>query len=426
MAYDEPAFRRRSGDEPTGADPTAYRANASSADYRGRRRDTGGVDDVGAWHTEASTESVRRTTGNAATYDDGRDRLGIHIGWEVVLLLGVAAAGYLLYRLDATSLRRPALDSLLVSASVIGLLTLGAGLTLRAGVPNLAVGPIAVAAALQYAENGDRGMAGAAVPALVIAALGGLAVAVVVIAFHVPGWAATLAGAFGVVVFIQLRVAPVDVQGTYDPSEQALFVFGGFAAAAVIGGFLGAVATVRRTMGRLRPVADPAARRGAAAALPVVGSLVVSSTLAVAAGVLFAAQSTLPITPGTGMEWTGLAVGLAMVGGTSAYGRRGGIFGTLLAVVGMALFLDYAERRNLDIALFAVAAGVMGAGLVVTRLVETYGRPLPITSAVDEDWQPDRTAAAGSSAEAPEPWTPAVPVQGLPDRWDDRWGPDNR
>ena len=429
MAYDESVFRRRPEDQ-TGVEAPTYRTNGfSAADYRGRRREAGDAD-TGGRHGEQSADLLRRTAGEPdeapATYDNGRDRLGIHIGWEIVLLLGVAAVAYLLYRLDPASLRRPALDALLISATVLGLLTLGAGLTLRAGVPNLAVGPIAVAAALQYAENGDRGLVEAALPALVTAALGGLLVGLVVIAFHVPGWAATLAGALGVVVFIQFRLAPVNVQGAYDPSDHAFFLFGAFASAAVVGGALGTIPKVRRMTGRFRPVGDPARRRGLGVSVPVIGALVVSSMLAVVAGVLFAAQSTLPISPTTGMEWTGLAVGLALLAGTSAYGRRGGIFGTLLAVVGMAVFLDYAERRNLDIALFAVAACTLGAGLVITRLVETYGRPLPVAGPVEEVWQTDAPAPAAFSPEAPEPWSPAVPAQGRSDRWDDRWGQENR
>ena len=59
-----------------------------------------------------------------------------------------------------------------------------------------------------------------------------------------------------------------------------------------------------------------------------------------------AAQSTGPIVPGTGLEWTGLAIGAALLAGTSAYGRRGGIFGTLLAVAGLTLFLDYAAAAT--------------------------------------------------------------------------------
>ncbi|GGL03244.1 ABC transporter permease [Mangrovihabitans endophyticus] len=418
MAYDEMAYRRPSGE--TGEDPMAYpyRTDDYTTDYRGRRRGYEGDDLVTPAYVETSAEPLQRTT-----EDDGRDRLGIHIGWEIVLLLAVAAIGYLLYRLDPASLRRPALDTLLVSSTVIGLLTMGAGLTLRAGVPNLAVGPIALAAALHYAENGDRGLVAAAWPALTIAAVGGLIVALVVTSLHVPGWAATLVAAFGVIVVIQLRTAPVVVQGDYEPADQAYFLFLGFAVLALVGGGLGALRPVRRWLGRMRPAGDPATRRGPGAVLPVVLSLVLSSVFAVAAGFLMAAQSTAPIAPSTGMEWTGLALGTAMLAGTSAYGRRGGIFGTLLAVAGVAMFLDYADRREFDIALYAIAACVFAGGLVITRLVETYGRPLPVAG-TDEVW--NAAASTGTtrwSPELPENWSPGVSTSARSEGWDDGpWG----
>jgi hypothetical protein len=443
MAYDEPTFRRHGGDSADG-DPAAYRTNGfTTADYRGRRRDQlsydpspyeppgrGRAADESGAPLLAAVPDGERTTGSVAARgddrgarDSGNDRLGIHFAWEVVLLLAVAAIGYLLYRLDPASLKRPALDALLLSGAAIGLLTLGAGLTLRAGVPNLAVGPVAIASAVHFAENGDLGVLKAAVPAVVIAAVGGLAVALVVVAFHVPGWTATLAGAMGVIVFIQLRPGPVEVQGAFDPSNRALVLFGGFALLAMLGGGLGTVPTIRRTLGRLRPVGDPADRRGALAALPVIGALTVSSALAVVAGVLLAANSTTPIAPGTGLEWTGIAIGLALVAGTSAFGRRGGVFGTLFAVTGMTLFLDYADRRDYGIALFAIAASTVAAGLVVTRLIETYGRLLPQPG---DDWQ---SSAAGEnwSPDLPETWSPAVPAPATSDRWlDDRWGQSPR
>jgi hypothetical protein len=446
MAYDDSTFRRHGGDGSTDNDPSPFRANGfTAADYRGRRRGQTDADESGAHnmtHVNESQRLVSVTSSGAGAVgvvddpppapgesardarDSGRDRLGIHLGWEVVLLLATAAVGYLLYRLDPASLRRPALDTLLISGVAIGMLTVGAGLTLRAGVPNLAIGPIAVASALNFAENGDLGVLRAALPAVGIAAAGALAVALIVVAFHVPGWAATLAAAMGVIVYNQLRTAPVDVQGGYDPSDQALLFFGAFAAVAVLGGGLGTLAPIRRMFGRLRSTGDPAVRRGAMTALPVIGSLVMSSVLAVGAGVLIAANSTNAVAPGTGLEWTGLALGLALVAGTSAYGRRGGIFGTLLAVAGMALFLDYAQRRNFDIALFAIAAATVGAGLIVTRLVETYGRPLQAPG-VGDDWQ----SGGGDnwSPDLPETWSPAVPAQGRSDRWgDDRWGQSSR
>jgi hypothetical protein len=417
MAYEDTTFRRQSDD---GENPVAFRpSNVSAADYRGRRRD---LDPEGAGTAagETSAEPLRRLP--TADDDSGRDRLGIHLGWEIVLLLAVAAIGYLLYRLDPASLRRPALDTLLITGTAIGLLTLGAGLTLRAGVPNLALGPIALAGALHYAEQGDRGLLDAALPALGIAAAGGLVIALLVFGLQVPGWAATLGAGMGVVVYDQFRTAPVEVQGTYDPSDQAFFLFGGFALLAVIGGALGSAAPVRRIIGRMRPVGDPAARRGAAAALPVIGTLVVSSVFAAVAGILMAAQATEPIVPGTGLEWTGVAIGAALFAGTSAFGRRGGIFGTLLTVAGLTLFLDYSDRRNFDIALFAIAAALIGAGLVVTRLVETYGRPLEVGVA-EEEWTGSASAGTTWTPDLPETWTPAVPAQNRSDRWDDGpWG----
>jgi len=410
MAYDDSTYRRQT-DEPTPTDPAAYRANTLAAAEQRRRAEE--LDGVG----ETTADVLRRSEAD----EDGRDRLGIHLGWEVVLLVAAAAIGFLLWRLDPESLRRPGLDDLLVTGAAIGLLTLGAGLSLRAGVPNLALGPIALAASLQYAEQGDQGLVKAMVPALVFAAAGAIVLAVVILVLHVPGWAATLAAALGVIVFDQLRVAPVAVQGTYDPTGQAFFLFGGFALLAVFGGALGTVTPIRRWLGRLRPTGDPARRRGAAVAFPVIGALLLSSLFAVAAGTLLATQSDGPIVPATGLEWSGIALGLAMLAGTSAYGRRGGIFGTLFAVAALTLFLDYAERRTFDISLFAIAACVFAGGLVVTRLVETYGRPLPVAGQADwnaaapatgANWQPD----------LPETWSTASTTP-RGDRWDSGpWG----
>jgi ribose/xylose/arabinose/galactoside ABC-type transport system permease subunit len=405
MAYEDTAFRRKSDD---GDDPVAYRTGTGAADYRNRRLDSDG---------DGPAEPPRRSAD-----DDARDRMGIHLGWEIVLLLAVAAIGYLLYRLDPTALRRPALDTLLITGTSIGLLTLGAGLTLRAGVPNLALGPIALAGALHYAEQGDRGLLDAALPALGLAAAGGLLVGLLIFGLHVPAWAATLGAGMAVVVYDQLRTAPVQVQGTYDPSDQAFYLFGGFALVAVVGAALGSLPPVRRVIGRMRPVGDPAVRRGGAAALPVIATMVVSSVFAAAAGILMAAQSAEPIRPGTGLEWTGIAVGTALLAGTSAFGRRGGVFGSLLAVAGVTLFLDYTERRGLDISLFAVAAALIGAGLVVTRLVETYGRPLPVGVA-EEEWTGSAAAGTTWKPDLPESWSPSVPTQNRSDRWDDGpWG----
>jgi ribose/xylose/arabinose/galactoside ABC-type transport system permease subunit len=404
MAYDEATFRRP-GESTGETDPAAYRRRVQLDDTTGNTLD----------------QSLRAPV-TAPAEDDGRDRLGVHLGWEVVLLVAAGVLGFLLWRESSAALQRPALDGLLVTGAAIGLITLGAGLSLRAGVPNLAIGPIVLAAEFQFAENGDKGILQALVPALIIAAAGGLIVAVLILVLHVPGWAATLAAALGVITFDQLRVNAVVVQGDWEPTGRAFVLFGGFAVLAVLGAALGAIGPVRRFFGRMRSSGDPADRRGFVVVLPVLVALIGSSVFAAGAGVILAAQSTVPIRPGTGLEWTGIGLSLALLGGTSAYGRRGGIFGTLFAVIALTLFLDYQARRDLQIALFAIAGVVFVAGLIATRIVESYGRLAGAVATQDWNAAPSGGLDSSWSPAMPETWnTPAQPARG--DRWDEGpWG----
>ncbi|HEY0699218.1 MAG TPA: ABC transporter permease, partial [Micromonospora sp.] len=137
--------------------------------------------------------------------------------------------------------------------------------------------------------------------------------------------------------------------------------------------------------------------------------------------------------PTTGVEWTGMAIGTALLAGTSAFGRRGGVFGTLFAVVLLTLFVTYSDLRDWDIALGAVAAVTLAAGLVVTRLVETFGRPRSAIES-EEDWQPEDGApdpdwGAGQTARS-NVWSSALPAQPGDNRgspWvTDRWDTTNR
>jgi ribose/xylose/arabinose/galactoside ABC-type transport system permease subunit len=344
--------------------------------------------------------------------DPGRDRVRVHVVWEVLLLAGLAGIGWLLWRADQDVLRGAHLRTLLVDVVALGLLVLAAGLSLRTAAPNLAVGPVAVAAALHYAEQGDRGLPTAVGHAVAVAALGGLALALAVVVLQVPGWAASLAGAAGVVVYIERRSAPVLVQGDYDPRRNAGYLFAGFAALAVLAGLFGAIRAIRRLVGRYRPVGDPARRRGVAAAVVTAAALVGSTVLATLAGVLLAANGPGPVTPVAGLDWTVLAVGVAMLGGTSAYGRRGGIFGTLLAVTLVTVFLAYAQARGWTISRWAVGGAALGGGLLVTRLVETFGRPGP---AATDRVEPvgDGTISTGWTMPRQQPvenWPPVLPT----------------
>ncbi|MFG1652867.1 ABC transporter permease [Micromonospora sp. NPDC049275] len=359
--------------------------------------------------------------------EPGRDRVGVHVYWEFLLLVGLVALGWLLWRADPDALRGTGLRALLVGAVGLGLLALAAGLSLRAAVPNLAVGPIAVAAALHYAEQGDRGLAASVGSAVVVAAVGGLVLALAVVALQVPAWAASLAGAAGVVVYIERRSTSILVQGDYDPRPTAGYLFAGFAAVAVLGGLFGTIRSIRRLVGRYRPVADPARRRGALAAVVAAVALVGSTVLAALAGVLLAANGPGAVTPTSGLDWTVLAIGVSLLGGTSAYGRRGGVFGTVLAVGLVTVFQEYAPERDLTVSPWTVGGVALGVGLLVTRLVERFGRPRPDSVEKPEPIG-DGTISTGWNVPQPQPadnWPPTLPTPPAPepaDPWrDPRW-----
>lgn len=358
--------------------------------------------------------------------DTGRDRVGVHVAWEVALAVKVLVLGLLLWSASPETLRGGALRELLVTMVGVGLLALAAGLSLRTAAPNLAVGPVAVAAALHFAEQGDRGVTDAVVPAAVVAALGGLALALVVVLLRVPAWAATLAGAAAVVVYIERRQLPVPVQGEFDPRHSAWYLFAGFAAVAVLGGLFGTIRSVRRLVGRSRPVTDPARWRGTAAAFVAAGALTGSTVLAVLAGVLFAANGPDRVVPDPGLDWTALAIGMALLGGTSAFGRRGGVSGTLLVVVLVVFFFAYVEAEGHQVSRWAVAGAVLGIGLVVTRLVETYGRPRPAAEPTESGPAGDGTISSGWAlprAGMEGAWPPALPARSTEDPVDpwERW-----
>ncbi|HWH01981.1 MAG TPA: ABC transporter permease [Pilimelia sp.] len=413
MAYDEPAFRRRGADGP---EPAA----------RGARDDT--TADLAGPPRRVSPAVLDDVFDDPEHGEPGRDRMAVHAVWEVVLLLAVAAVALLLYRAEPAALRGAALNSLLVYVSGLLLLALGVGLSLRVGAVNLAAGPVAVASALHFAEQGDRGVLVAGGTAALAAAAFGLVLAVVVVGLQVPGWAGSVAAILVVAVFVQRRTEPVAVQGGYEPTEHSVYVFGVAAGLTLIGGLLGTVKSVRRTVGRFRPVADPARRRGALAGVLTAGGITLSMVFAAGAGVLFAAGGTGPVAPGTGLDLTGLALGAALLGGTSAFGRRGGVFGTLLAVVLTGLFITYNGVQQWRISLLLIAATAILGGLVVTRLVERYGRPRSAGDN-DRDWSgagADPGADGWSTGGRTESWSSALPAESAGTRtasWEgDSWG----
>jgi MFS family permease len=152
-----------------------------------------------------------------------------------------------------------------------------------------------------------------------------------------------------------------------------------------------------------------------------------------ALGGILTGLSSAAVAPVDGLVTTGFALGIALVGGTSAYGRRGGIFGTLLATSLFVLLLRYGDAANWRIAQLAWAAGMIAAGLVVTRLVEALGRPRPVLPEMEPDEGDDWAAGSRSANSNPGPgwsnasrqggWSSQLPARSLDDTWagDDRW-----
>lgn len=352
--------------------------------------------------------------------EPGRDRMTVHLVWELVLVLGVAAVGFLAYRDHSELLKGAALKDLLVFAAGLGLVTLGAVLSLRAAVPNLAVGSFAVAAAVFFAINSDRGVTVTMAVAAVAALAAGGVLAIFVVGFHVPSWAATLAAGFAAAVWIQRNSEPVTVEGGYDPSRHAYYLIGGFAAISVVGGLIGSTKAVRRTIGRFRPIEDAAHRRGAMAAMVATAALAGSAVLASVGGSLLGAGAD-KVTPTTGFEVTALAMGAALAGGTSAFGRRGGVFGTVLAVLLVTMLLRYGQAEGWRLRELGIGAAAMGLGLVMTRLVEALGRPRSGERADEPDsaWLPGSTWS-----ERPDSWPASLPAQPTVGRSNDFWGDD--
>lgn len=377
--------------------PLGFPSTSATSPYLGAddTQSSPGASDV----TAMAMSPVER--GSEPTASGNRDRLLVHWLWELLLAAVVAGLGYLLWQAAPEALDSEALPRLLVFATGFGLLGIAAGGSLRAGVPNLAIGPMAAAAGLYFAQRGDEGVVMPTLFALGLAVVVGVLTWLVIAIFNVPGWIVTLGVAAVVVVWLQLQPASVPLAGEFDPTGRATLLFPAVAAVSVLAGLIGMNKSVRSIFERCRPTPTG---RPPGGAVVFTGLLLVSSmVLSVFAGVVLVAGAGTPAQGSVGVNWllwTMLGLGVALVGGTSAYGRRGGVFGTMLAVVALVLFHRYQQEQGWAIALLATAVGMVGIGLVVTRLVERFGRKVS-----PEDNQDGHTeSGAAATAPDPDPW----------------------
>jgi ribose/xylose/arabinose/galactoside ABC-type transport system permease subunit len=455
MAYDDSRFRGEPGfrEEPEfhrGGVPedAPSVSSAQSSVYTPGNYPVGAVGPINDYSSPGHETTVgiargRRASPSAAqlgeVFDDpdhgepGRDRMGVHILWEVVLLLAAAALAYLLRDLDGNAFTGAGRNELALFAAEIGLLTVGVALSLRANSVNLAAGPTAYAAALFFAGHSGRGLLFTAGITLLLALGVAAVIAVLVAGFHVPSWAASLGTALALMAWIARQGAHKVAAGAYDPHTHALYWFGGVAGLSLLGGGLGLVKSIRRAVGRFRPVGDPARRRGGPGGVMSTLALAGSSVLAAGAGVLIALDQRDVTASDNGLALTGLALGAALLGGTSAFGRRGGVFGTVLAVVLLALLVRYSDAKHWNVSLLGVGAFAIFAGVVVTRLVETFGRPHSAGETPGEaEWQPSAhpepldlsDSTSWSPGSRTGGWTSQLPARTTDEGWgaEERWG----
>ncbi|HEY2674762.1 MAG TPA: ABC transporter permease [Rugosimonospora sp.] len=427
---DEPDFRADTGSTPT------YQPGGQSADSAGSTA-AEGTGSLNLDRRGVSPAELDDVFDDPDHGDPGMDRMGVHMIWELLLLLATVGMAVYFEQTHHAQISGAPLRGLLLNAAVLGFLAIGVGLSLRAGVVNLAAGSTAAAAALFFASHSDRGLIPTAGVTLLLAAGVGAAIGLLVVVLHVPAWAASLAGALAVVVWIDKHVAAAKVTASYHPDRQAFYWYGGFAALALLGGVLGLVKPVRRGVSRFRPVGDPAARRGAVAGVMAFVAIVGSSVLAGLAGTLDALSSP-SVAPSDGFLTTDLALGAVLAAGTSAYGRRGGVLGTVLSVSLITLVMGYSDADKLRISPYAVAAVAIGVGLVATRLVEAFGRPQPARRAEPEaaGWDGGTGGTEARSADATGQnwtgtrqsggWSSQLPARSTDDTWggasDERWG----
>jgi ribose/xylose/arabinose/galactoside ABC-type transport system permease subunit len=315
----------------------------------------------------------------------------VHVLWEILLAAAVVAAVLAVRHEDAGALSGTGLRDLLVLVAAGILLGSAFALSLRAAVPNLAVGGVAVVAGVLTAWL--RAQHGYELRLAVLITLGaavavGLALAIVVVGFRLPAWAVGLGAALGLyAAALSLSAGrSMLLEGGPDLRSWAWPLAIGAAVISIVGGAIGLLPRARATIGRYRPLGDPAAGRGGGAAMTAAGALVGSTLLAAAAGLLIALRLRA-VVPDDGLTLLAEAAAAAFLGGTSAYGRRGGMFGTVLAATFLqlaAVWLGLVQAQPWTRP--ALFGGAIILGLLVGRVVEAAGT---VTPPPDEDAEDD-------------------------------------
>jgi hypothetical protein len=331
-----------------------------------------------------------------------RDRVVFQFVWEAILLLLTLNALFLVYRREEElfggefSTLTDAFERHALYLTPILLAALAIGVSLRLGAVNLAVPALAAAIPIVRPVEGNVWIylgyvAGAA-------AVAGLLYVLLVVAFRVPPWFAGLALGIAVLASMPLAGRLAAWRGvdtvTLPGPPNGLYLLGGAAVLAVAGGLIGLAPGVRDGFSAVKRMAD-GEERSASAVFLLLGGTVLSMLLAAGSGfvvymytlgpvegtnsISFGPYGSYPVS----VELQLLAFAVVLLGGTSLWGRRGGVLGAVLATVavwaGLVLWGQAVEDAGLNSWQAdysqAIFAGALLLGLFVSFGLDRLGRP---------------------------------------------------
>jgi ribose/xylose/arabinose/galactoside ABC-type transport system permease subunit len=257
----------------------------------------------------------------------------------------------------------------------MGLIAAGLALSLRTGTPNLAVGSIAAATGVvgtHLASTDGWSLWTAMAAAVALAAATGFVAGLIVGGLSVPAWAVTLAVAL-LAQAAALAISggqPVVLHGI--SSYPATLWLAVFAAVSIGGGALWLVPGVRTALSATRHAGDPGRRAGLPAGLGALAGLTGSSLLAGLGGVSLATYLQVSEPSSDGINLTLLALAAVLVGGVSVFGRRAGVFGTVLGVLIAQTLVFLLNVHAVSLYwLDAAIGGLAIVGLFVNRVMES-------------------------------------------------------
>ena len=291
-----------------------------------------------------------------------------------------------------------ALTNAFSQAGFLGLMATGLAFSLRTRSANLAVGAItyfssSLAAWLVTAH--DWGKPAAFLVAILLSTLIGVLLGFVVAGLSVPSWAVTL-GAVAVIqavvlAFTKSPIIPLHFSGTYPTAMW----YGLFFVLSAGGGAVWLIPGVRKPLSAAREPGEPGRWLGLRTGLGAIVGLTGSSFLAGLAAVPLTMRLQAADTSATAQVTFALAA--ALLGGVSVFGRRAGVFGTLLAVTILTLLQSVIVYNDAPLWTETLVVGLAAVlGLAASRGLES------VTDALNRA----RPAAPPPPPMAPQPAPP--------------------